>query len=232
MATRMRVLLIAALVAAFAPPQRRLAPPSRVLRMATESRGKRALRYLAAPPRGLKKAVTYLKDRAPDAQTTKRLAKTIVWTTAVSPLLASVHPALAYVGYQQEEMDKMRADSGSMKIVLPAVVFGVLFTSARQGAIQKKEIKRIKRAYKKVQEEEAEYMQVDGKAESDADIMASLRNRTAALGDDDEGDDDAPAGDDDLPPPPPPPAPKKRMTMAEKIAAKQAAMQQNKTKGL
>ena len=29
-----------------------------------------------------------------------------------------------------------------------------------------------------------------------------------------------------------PPAPKKRMTMAEKIAAKQAAMQQNKTKGL
>ena len=47
----------------------------------------------------------------------------------------------------------------------------------------------------------------------------------------DEGDDDAPGGEDDLPPPPPP-APKKRMTMAEKIAAKQAAMQQNKTKGL
>ena len=231
MAPKMRVLLTAALVAAFAPPQRRLAPPSRVLRMATtESRGKRALRYLAAPPRGLKKAVTYLKDRAPDAQTTKRLAKAVVWSTAVSPLLASVHPALAYVGYQQEEMDKMRADSGSMKIVLPAVVFGVLFTSARQGAIQKKEIKRIKKAYKKVQEEEAEYMQVDGKAESDADIMASLRNRTAALGDDDVPPDDD-GGDDDLPPPPPP-APKKRMTMAEKIAAKQAAMQQNKTKGL
>ena len=231
MATRMRVLLIAALVAAFAPPQRRLAPPSRVLRMATESRGKRALRYLAAPPKGVKRAVNYIRERAPDAQTTKRLAKAVVWTTAVSPLLAGIHPALAYVGYQQEEMDKMRADSGSMKIVLPAVVFGVLFTSARQGAIQKKEIKRIKKAYKKVQEEEAEYMQVDGKAESDADIMASLRNRTAALGDDDVPPDDAPDGDD-LPPPPPPPAPKKRMTMAEKIAAKQAAMQQNKTKGL
>ena len=153
----MRVLLIAALVAAFAPPQRRLAPPSRVLRMATsESRGKRALRYLAAPPKGVKRAVNYIRERAPDAQTTKRLATAVVWTTAVSPLLASVHPALAYVGYQQEEMDKMRADSGSMKIVLPAVVFGVLFTSARQGAIQKKEIKRIKKAYKKVQEEEAE----------------------------------------------------------------------------
>ena len=229
----MRVLLIAALVAAFAPPQRRLAPPSRVLRMAaSESRGKRALRYLAAPPKGVKRAVNYIRERAPDAQTTKRLAKALVWSTAVSPLLASVHPALAYVGYQQEEMDKMRADSGSMKIVLPAVVFGVLFTSARQGAIQKKEIKRIKRAYKKVQEEEAEYMQVDGKAESDADIMASLRNRTAALGDDDVPPDDAPDDDDAAPPPPPPPAPKKRMTMAEKIAAKQAAMQQNKTKGL
>ncbi len=74
-------------------------------------------------------------------------------------------------------------------------------------------------------------MQVDGKAESDADIMASLRNRTAALGDDDVPPDDAP-DDDDVPPPPPPPAPKKRMTMAEKIAAKQSAMQQNKTKGL
>ena len=199
---------------------------------ASESRGKRALRYLAAPPKGVKRAVNYIRERAPDAQTTKRLAKAVVWSTAVSPLLASVHPALAYVGYQQEEMDKMRADSGSMKIVLPAVVFGVLFTSARQGAIQKKEIKRIKRAYKKVQEEEAEYMQVDGKAESDADIMASLRNRTAALGDDDEGDDDAPGDDDAAPPPAPAPAPKKRMTMAEKIAAKQAAMQQNKTKGL
>ena len=114
----MRVLLIAALVAAFAPPQRRLAPPSRVLRMAaSESRGKRALRYLAAPPKGVKRAVNYIRERAPDAQTTKRLAKAVVWSTAVSPLLASVHPALAYVGYQQEEMDKMRADSGSMKIV-------------------------------------------------------------------------------------------------------------------
>ena len=75
MATRMRVLLTAALVAAFAPPQRRLAPPSRVLRMATESRGKRALRYLAAPPKGLKRAVTYIRDRAPDAQTTKLTLK-------------------------------------------------------------------------------------------------------------------------------------------------------------
>ena len=43
----MRSLLTCALVAAFAPPQRRLAPPSRVLRMAaSESRGKRALRDL------------------------------------------------------------------------------------------------------------------------------------------------------------------------------------------
>merc|ERR1719327_930644 len=121
----------------------------------------------------------------------------------------------------------MRADSGSMKIVLPAVVFGVLFTSARQGAIQKKEIKRIKRAYKKVQEEEAEYMDVDGKAESDADIMKSLRNRTEGLADDDADNDDdaedsAPPADDAAPPPPP--APKKRMTMAEKIKAKEEEM--------
>ena len=76
----MRSLLTCALVAAFAPPQRRLAPPSRVLRMAaSESRGKRALRYLAAPPKGVKRAVNYIRERAPDAQTTKRLAKAVRW---------------------------------------------------------------------------------------------------------------------------------------------------------
>ena len=81
-------------------------------------------------------------------------AKAVVSSTAVSPLLASVHPALAYVGYQQEEMDKMRADGGSMKIVLPAVVFGV-FTPARQGVIQKRRSNGSSSL--QVQEEEAEY---------------------------------------------------------------------------
>ncbi|KAH8086031.1 serine-type peptidase [Aureococcus anophagefferens] len=45
----------------------------------------------------------------------------------------------------------------------------------------KKEVKRIKKAHKKVQEEEAEYLKVDGEAESDADIMAQLRNRTTTM---------------------------------------------------
>jgi hypothetical protein len=235
----MRVLLTCAVVAAFAPAPRLLAPPQRRiaarLSMRAEGRGTRALRALAAPPRGVKRAVNYLRDRAPDARTTRKIAKALVWTTAISPLLTSVHPALAYVGYQQEEFDKMRADSGSMKIVLPATIFGILFTTSRQGSIQKKEIKRIKRAYKKIQEEEAEYMSVNGTAESDADIMASLRNRTSGLADDDADEDEddlLPAGDDAAPaPPPPPPAPKKRMTMAEKIAAKQKALdEENKKK--
>lgn len=232
----MRVLLTCAVVAAFAPAPRLLAPPQRRiaarLSIKAESRGTRALRSLAAPPRGVKRAVNYLRDRAPDARTTRKIAKALVWTTAVSPLLASVHPALAYVGYQQEEFDKMRADSGSMKIVLPATIFGILFTTSRQGSIQKKEIKRIKRAYKKIQEEEAEYMSVNGTAESDADIMASLRNRTSGLADDEgEDDDDVPVDDAAAPAPPPPPAPKKRMTMAEKIAAKQKALdEENKKK--
>jgi hypothetical protein len=170
----------------------------------------------------VKRAVNYLRERAPDSHTTTRVLKALVWTTAISPLLVSVHPALAYVGYMQEGIGRQ---SSGMNVVLPATAIGILYKVSRQPAKRKKEIKRIKKAYEKVQEEVAEFMAVEGEAESDADIMASLRKKKEELADDDDDDDEdaAPPADDDAPPPPPP-APKKRMTMAEKIKAKEEEM--------
>ena len=72
-------------------------------------------------------------------------------------------------------------------------------------------------------------MAVAGKAESDADIMASLRNRTSTLGDDDADDDGAPAAPTAAAPAEPPAPPKpKRMTMAEKIKMREAEMARKK----
>jgi hypothetical protein len=162
----------------------------------------------------------------------RRLARSLVWGAVVLPVAANAHPALAYVGYGREEVDVLRQESGSMGLVIPVSVVGIALTTMRQGARSKKEIKRIKRAYKKVKEEEAEYMDVDGKAESDADIMASLRNRTDTL-DVDEANAAVEETKANAPPPPPsdaPPPPKKRMTMMEKVAAKQAQIKAEEDK--
>jgi len=167
------------------------------------------------------------------ARLLRRVARAFVWSAVVVPVAANAHPALAYVGYGREEVDVLRQESGSMGLVIPVSVVGIALTTMRQGARSKKEIKRIKRAYKRIKEEEAEYMDVDGKAESDADIMASLRNRTDAL-DVDEANAAVEEAKANAPPPPPadapPPPPKKRMTMAEKIAAKQAQLKADEDK--
>ncbi|KAH8055867.1 hypothetical protein JL721_10182 [Aureococcus anophagefferens] len=138
-------------------------------------------------------------------------------------------PALAYVGYGREEVDVLRSESGSMGFVIPLSIAGVIVTTMRQGQRSKKEVKRIKKAYKKVQEEEAEYLKVDGEAESDADIMAQLRNRTTTMAEE-EAAAEAAASAPPEPEAPPPPVKPKRMTMAEKIKAREAALGQNRTK--
>ena len=123
----------------------------------------------------------------------------------------------------------LRSESGSMGFVIPLSIAGVIVTTMRQGQRSKKEIKRIKKAYKKVQEEEAEYLKVDGEAESDADIMAQLRNRTTTMAEE-EAAAEAAANAPPEPEAPPPPVKPKRMTMAEKIKAREAALGQNRTK--
>ena len=185
-------------------------------------------------PRGLGRLVgAVVRRRQAIGAFVKRVArvllKSVFWTAVVAPVAAQAHPALAYVGYGREEVDILRTESGSMGLVIPVSILGVVATTMRQGARSKKEIKRIKKAYKKVKEEEAEFMSVDGKAESDADIMSSLRNRTNAM-DEAEIQAEAAANAPKVVEPPKSAKPK-RLTMAEKIALRQSQMSQgNATK--
>ncbi|KAK7239256.1 serine-type peptidase [Aureococcus anophagefferens] len=181
----------------------------------------------AAPGRGRRAAARPLTTFL--GRVVRVALRSLLWGAVVAPVVANAHPALAYVGYGREEVDVLRSESGSMGFVIPLSIAGVIVTTMRQGQRSKKEVKRIKKAYKKVQEEEAEYLKVDGEAESDADIMAQLRNRTTTMAEE-EAAAEAAANAPPEPEAPPPPVKPKRMTMAEKIKAREAALGQNRTK--
>ena len=240
------LLLLAATASAFAPVRRL---PSPALRVA--GRAAPALRLDAAAQRRFEGVLGRVVGAGPARGPLRRLAaavarrrgplttflgrvvrvalRSLLWGAVVAPVVANAHPALAYVGYGREEVDVLRSESGSMGFVIPLSIAGVIVTTMRQGQRSKKEIKRIKKAYKKVQEEEAEYLKVDGEAESDADIMAQLRNRTTTMAEE-EAAAEAAANAPPEPEAPPPPVKPKRMTMAEKIKAREAALGQNRTK--
>ena len=163
------------------------------------------------PPRGLRRVATFVGRRRSAirrcaARVATVLFKSLFWGAVLAPALANAHPALAYVGYGREEVDVLRSESGSMGLVIPVSIMGVIATTMRQGSRSKKEIKRIKKAYKKIKEEEAEYLKVDGEAETDSDIMASLRNRTQTMADDEAAAEAAA----NAPPEPEPEAPRRR----------------------
>uniref|UniRef100_A0A7S2GD18 Uncharacterized protein n=1 Tax=Octactis speculum TaxID=3111310 RepID=A0A7S2GD18_9STRA len=95
----------------------------------------------------------------------------------------------------REEYDKESKKIG-LYICIASTPFVLTKTIMKRQGITKREKVRVKESLEEMQTQMDEFMNVDGEAESDQDIFASLQQRTAELGDptaevDEEADEEA-----------------------------------------